>query len=103
MKAYLPTVRSSTRCSQRLCRNNLQTFIWTQHLWKKKFNSEHNFNRQLMMFIEFVEYFIRRVIIIYSFDLKILIFIDRILCLQTGPIRTVVVRQKATVDKLAMV
>ncbi|KRY13627.1 hypothetical protein T12_15961 [Trichinella patagoniensis] len=54
-------------------------------------------------FIEFVEYFIRRVVIIYSFDLKILIFIDRILCLQTGPIRTVVVRQKATVDKLAIV
>ncbi|KRX48092.1 hypothetical protein T05_7720 [Trichinella murrelli] len=37
-------------------------------------------------FIEFVEYFIRRVIIS-----------------KTGPIRTVVVRQKATVDKLAMV
>ncbi|KRZ93179.1 hypothetical protein T08_2662 [Trichinella sp. T8] len=50
-------------------------------------------------FIEFVEYFIRRVIIskVYS-NIRIFEIVE----LKTGPIRTVVVRQKATVDKLAM-
>ncbi|KRX24796.1 hypothetical protein T07_11542 [Trichinella nelsoni] len=78
---------------------------------EKKFHSEQNFNRQLMMFIEFVEYFIRRVVmwvIVFTTDY------DKQNNSReesesesegerTGPIRTVVVRQKATIDKLAIV